>query len=118
MVDVDWYVEADQSKYELRGGPGEGGACNGVSSAAGGATPADGRATARTSACCTCPSEKEDVPIVLRLDRASRSSVDGLQRLKVRGSQGSWCRSANLSSVREAVEDKSIYHKNLSRWST
>ena len=59
-------------------------------------------------------SEKEDVPITVRLDRATRSDLDRILDLKVSGRAGDW------SALRELVhagtrliEDKSIYHKNL-----
>ena len=41
--------------------------------------------------------EKEDVPITLRLDRATRSDLDRMQNLKVRAARANWCRSANCA---------------------
>ena len=56
---------------------------------------------------------KEDVPIRLRLSRASRSDLDRLQQLRVRGADGSLVPLASLVHVEETLADKSIYHKNL-----
>jgi multidrug efflux pump subunit AcrB len=53
-------------------------------------------------------SEKEDLPITLRLDRATRSDLERIQSLKVAGVPLS-----ELVTPRPAIEDKSIYHKNL-----
>jgi multidrug efflux pump subunit AcrB len=53
-------------------------------------------------------SEKEDVPITLRLDRATRSNLERLQTLKLAGVPLS-----ELVTAQPAIEDKSIYHKNL-----
>jgi multidrug efflux pump subunit AcrB len=58
-------------------------------------------------------SEKEDVPLTVRLDRASRSDLERIQDLKIAG------RSGRLVALRElvrpvlSVTEKSIYHKNL-----
>jgi len=58
-------------------------------------------------------SEKEDVPIVLRLNRATRSDLDAIQNLKVQGRAGQVVALRELVRVEQTIEDKSIYHKNL-----
>jgi multidrug efflux pump subunit AcrB len=58
-------------------------------------------------------SAKEDVPLMVRLDRASRSDVDRLQNLNVMGRSGRLVALRELVTVTQAVEEKSIYHKNL-----
>ncbi len=111
VVDVDWYVEDDQTKCSL--------VVNREKAALNGITEDDIARTVQaasagyTAGLLHVDSTKEDVPIVVRLDRPSRSSIDTLLNLKVAGSGG------NLVAVRElvrnqpALEDKSIYHKNL-----
>jgi multidrug efflux pump subunit AcrB len=59
------------------------------------------------------PREKEDVPIVLRLPRAERSSVEDLKQIKVMGQRGNLVPLGELVRVEEQTSDKSIYHKNL-----
>jgi multidrug efflux pump subunit AcrB len=51
---------------------------------------------------------KEDVPVVVRLDRADRSSIDRLLSLRV-----GQVPLSELVHVEKTVIDKSIYHKNL-----
>src|SRR5664279_4546162 len=58
-------------------------------------------------------SAKEDVPLMVRLDRASRSDLDRLQNLNVMGRSGRLVALRELVKVTQAVEEKSIYHKNL-----
>jgi multidrug efflux pump subunit AcrB len=59
------------------------------------------------------PHEKEDVPIIVRLPRAERSSVEDLKQVKVIGRQGNLVSLGELVQVEEQVTSQSIYHKNL-----
>ena len=59
------------------------------------------------------PSEKEDIPITLRLSRASRSNLDQMLGLKLQGRDGSLVPLREIVRVVDTIEDKSIYHKNL-----
>ena len=52
--------------------------------------------------------EKEDVPLTIRLDRATRSDLERIESLRVGGVP-----LRELVEVRQSIEDKSIYHKNL-----
>jgi multidrug efflux pump subunit AcrB len=58
-------------------------------------------------------SEKEDVPILVRLDRPTRSSVDGILSLKVAGRGGQLVALRELVRSQPVLSEKSIYHKNL-----
>jgi multidrug efflux pump subunit AcrB len=58
-------------------------------------------------------SEKEDIPLMVRLDRASRSDVDRLQSLNVMGQAGRLVALGEMVTVTQDLEEKSIYHKNL-----
>jgi multidrug efflux pump subunit AcrB len=57
--------------------------------------------------------EKEDVPVLLRLGRASRSDVARLATVQVKGRAGNLINASELVRVEAVTEDKSIYHKNL-----
>jgi multidrug efflux pump subunit AcrB len=106
VVGVDWYVEDDQPQYRLIVDK-EKAALNGVSE----------EDIARTVSLASSgypvgllhvDSAKEDVLIVLRLDRASRSDLDRMQSLKVRG-----VALREIVRNQQLIADKSIYHKNL-----
>jgi multidrug efflux pump subunit AcrB len=114
VVDTDWYIEADQPKASFVIDK-EKAALHGISAeavsrtlqmAVGGA-PVD---------LLHAPREKEDVPIVVQLPRANRTSPDDLLALRLRSTTNP---SAPLVPLRELLKvdhstvDKSIYHKNL-----
>ncbi len=111
VVDVDWYVEEDQPKQRLIVDR-EKAALSGISEQdiAGTVQAASGGLTAGL---LHVDSAKEDVPLVLRLDRASRSDLDNVLQLKVAGAGGRLVALGELVHPVAAVEDKSIYHKNL-----
>jgi multidrug efflux pump subunit AcrB len=111
VVDVDWYVEDDQTRYDLSVDT-EKAAINGISE--------DDIARAMQVASSGYAagllhqdSEKEDVALTLRLDRATRSDMERIQSLKVTGHNGHQVALGELVRVSRAIEDKSIYHKNL-----
>jgi multidrug efflux pump subunit AcrB len=111
VVDVDWYVEDDQPKYRFVVDK-EKAALNGVSAEQVAATlriALEGM----TVGLVHQPLEKEDVPIVIRLPRAERSSVEDLKQIKVIGQRGNLVPLGELVRVEEQTSDKSIYHKNL-----
>jgi len=111
VVDVDWYVEDDQPKYRLLADK-EKAALNGISD--------DEIARTLQVASAGYPagllhmdSEKEDVPLMVRLDRASRSDMERIQSLKLAGRTGRLVALGEIVKAERCVEDKSIYHKNL-----
>jgi multidrug efflux pump subunit AcrB len=111
VVDVDWYVEDDQPKYRLLVDK-EKAALNGISE--------DEIARTMRLASAGYPagllhvdSAKEDIPLMVRLDRASRSDMDRLLSLDVTDRTGRLVALRELVKVTQTVEDKSIYHKNL-----
>ncbi len=111
VVDVDWYVEDDQPKYRLTVDK-EKAALSGVSVEQ--VTQTLSIALKGASAGLVHqPQEKEDLPIFLRLDRANRSSIEDLKRIKLQSANGSLVALGELARIEETVEDKSIYHKNL-----
>jgi multidrug efflux pump subunit AcrB len=111
VVDVDWYVEDDQPKYRLLVDK-EKAALNGISE------DEIARSVQVASAGVQAgllhvDSAKEDVPLMVRLDRASRSDVERIQNLNVAGRAGRLVALRELVKVTQAIEEKSIYHKNL-----
>jgi multidrug efflux pump subunit AcrB len=108
VVDVDWYVESPQKKWQLDVDS-EKAAIAGVSSddvasvvqmAAGGA-PAGLLHSADA---------REDVPIVLRLPRSLRGSLDTIRSIRIGpGSVGV----GELTRTASSREEQSVYHKNL-----
>ncbi len=111
VVDVDWYVEDDQPKYQF--------AIDREKAALNGVTPEQIAATLRLAVdgmqvgIAHQTQEKEDLPIVLRLARSERSSLDDLRQIKVMGGRGNLVPLGELVRVEEKTADKSIYHKNL-----
>ncbi len=111
VVDVDWYVEANQTKYQFTVDK-EKAALNGIETE---------QATASLQMLLEGgkvgllhhPTEKEDVFIFLRLPQQERSSLEGLKQVKLMGRQGNLVPLSELVHVEKTVADKSIYHKNM-----
>ena len=123
VVDVDWYLEADQPKTRLVIDK-EKAALHGISAetisqtlriAVGG----------ESVDLMHLPREKEDVNLVLQLPRSARTSPEELLALRVRsgdanalpepgtGGAAPLVPLRELVKVEQTLEDKSIYHKNL-----
>jgi multidrug efflux pump subunit AcrB len=111
VVDVDWYVEDDAPKYKLL--------IDRDKAALHGISADDIARTLRVASAgepaglLHVPSEKEDIPIVVRLDRGTRSNLERIQDLKLPGRSGALVPLRELVRTEQAIEDKSIYHKNL-----
>ena len=111
VVDVDWYVEDDQTKYTLSVDE-EKAALSGISGddIARSMQVASGGSTAGLM---HQDAEKEDIALMVRLDRATRSDLERIQSLKIAGRNGRHVGLGELVRVEKRIEDKSIYHKNL-----
>jgi multidrug efflux pump subunit AcrB len=111
VVDVDWYVEDDQPRFRFE--------VDQAKAAQNGVSTEQAAATLRLAVEGTVagllhqPSEKEDVPIILRLPRAERSRIESLKAVRVAGRQGNLVPLGEIVRVREETAEKSIYHKNL-----
>lgn len=111
VVDVDWFVEDDQTKFNLK--------INKEKAAISGISPEQIAQTLRVAVegmnvgLLHIPSEKEDTYINLRLPKSERSSLAELQQIKVIGNRGNLVPVSELVTVQELKTDKSIYHKNL-----
>ena len=111
VVDVDWYVEDDQPKIDL--------VIDREKAALSGISEEDIARTVRIAAAgesaglLHAQAEKEDVAIKVRLNRATRSDLDGIRALKIKSATGQTVSLGELIRPVESVEEKSIYHKNL-----
>ena len=106
VVDVDWYVEDDQEKYILSIDK-EKAAINGISEDDIARTVQVASAGYRAGL-LHADSAKEDVPLTVRLDRATRSDLARIGQLKI-----GQVALSELVHIEKVTEDKSIYHKNL-----
>ena len=124
VVDVDWYVEADQPKARFVIDK-EKAALHGISAETISQTlriAVEGESVDLVH----LPREKEDVDLVLELPRQARTTPEELLALRVRsgdanalpepgaaGSTPPLVPLGELVSVTNTISDKSIYHKNL-----
>jgi multidrug efflux pump subunit AcrB len=111
VVDVDWYVEDDQTKYIFTVDK-EKAARNRVS-AEQIATTLRMAVEGTTVGLLHQPNEKEDVSIFLRLPRTERSSLQDLKHIRIADEQGNLIPLGELVRIETQIADKSIYHKNL-----
>ena len=111
VVDTDWYVEDDQTKYSIT--------VDQEKAALHGIHVEQAKATLQIAlegmgvGLLHLPNEKEDVNILLHMTRPQRSNLDNLKDIKVQGSDGSLIALREIVRVEEGIQDKSIYHKNL-----
>jgi multidrug efflux pump subunit AcrB len=111
VVDVDWYVEDPQPKILL--------SVDQEKAALSGVSPAEVARALRLAisgepaGVLHAVREREEVPIVLRLDRADRASLARLSSLRVAARDGELVPVGELIRTEETVEDRSIHHKNL-----
>jgi len=111
VVDVDWYVEDPQTKYDLKVDLDKA-ALQGVSAAEVSQTVQIGLNGA-SAGLLHDPSSREDVPIEVRLSRPDRSGIDEIRNLKLPGPTGAQVSLREITNVEETVIDKSVYRKNL-----
>jgi multidrug efflux pump subunit AcrB len=111
VVDVDWYVEDPQTKYDLKVDLDKA-ALQGVSAAEVSRTVQIGLNGA-SAGLLHDSSSREDVPIEVRLSRPDRSGIEQLRDLKLPGPTGAQVSLREITSVEETVIDKSVYRKNL-----
>jgi multidrug efflux pump subunit AcrB len=113
VVDTDWYVEDPQPRLAIR--------VDEVKAAQHGIAVSD---VARTLALAISgtpvglvhdQTAREPVPAMIQLDRADRSSEQGLESLRLPGADGAMVSLRELVTVDHATIERSIYHKNLRR---
>ncbi|HET9467268.1 MAG TPA: efflux RND transporter permease subunit [Vicinamibacterales bacterium] len=109
VVDVDWYVEAEQPKWQL--------VVDEEKAAAAGIAPSVVAAVAgmagagRQVGLLHDEHAREAVPIVLRLDRNSRRSLDAVRGIRIEGRAP--IAIGELTSATLEREPRNVYHKNL-----
>ncbi len=106
VVDVDWYVEEDRPKQRLRIDR-EKAALSGVTEA-GIAETLRLASNGQVAGLLHDSRAKEDVPLVVRLDRSDRTGFEKLRQLRAGGVP-----LGELVIAETLTEDRSIYHKNL-----
>jgi multidrug efflux pump subunit AcrB len=111
VVDVDWYVEDPQVKYDLKVDPDKA-ALHGVSAADVTRSLQIGLSGA-TAGLLHDPLSREDIPVNVRLSRADRSGIQNLQELKLPTADGSQIALQEVTDLQQTTIDRSVYHKNL-----
>ena len=111
VVDVDWYVEDPQTRYDMKVDLDKA-ALNGVS--AGDVTRTVAIAlNGEEAGLLHAPGSREDVPIRVRLSRADRSGIDQLGAIKLPAAGGGQVSLREVTNTTETVIDQSIYRKNM-----
>ena len=111
VVDVDWYVEAEQPKQYLKIDREKAG-LHGISESA--IADSIRMATMGQSAgILHQEKEQEPVPISVRLAKQDRMDLDRIRQMRVAGSSGALVPIAELTTVVATREARNIYHKNL-----
>ncbi len=111
VVDVDWYVAADQPKLDFQVEQDKA-ALRGISAADVSQSLAIALGGADVGLMHK-PGEREDVPIHVQLARASRSSAEALAGLYLNAPDGAMVPLGELTRVEQTKIDKDIYRKNL-----
>ncbi|MGO9437211.1 MAG: efflux RND transporter permease subunit [Terracidiphilus sp.] len=113
VVDTDWYVEDPQPRLAIR--------VDEVKAAQHGIAVSD---VAHSLALALSGSQvglvhdqagREPVPAIVELDRADRSSEQGLDNIRLPGVDGGMVSLRELVTVEHETIERSIYHKNLRR---
>jgi multidrug efflux pump subunit AcrB len=113
VVDVDWYVEDPQVKYEMKVNLDKA-ALHGISAAEVTRT-LEIALRGGTAGLLHRPESREDVPIQVRLARAERSGIEDLKRLRLPTPTGGQVSLGEVVTVEKTTIDRSIYRKNLRR---
>ena len=113
VVDVDWYVEDPQPKYDLK--------VDVDKAALHGVSDADITRTVQIAVggmdagLLHTVSDREDVPINVRVSRADRSRIEGIEFLKVPTASDQQVSIGELTHVEKTTIDPSVYRKNMQR---
>jgi multidrug efflux pump subunit AcrB len=111
VVDVDWYVEDPQPKYNIQVDLDKA-ALHGVSAAD--VTKTVQAALHGTEAgLLHVPSSREEIPIDVRLSREDRSSINDLANIKLATVTGGQVSLSEVTRINETTIDQSAYRKNM-----
>ncbi|MBI3645035.1 MAG: efflux RND transporter permease subunit [Acidobacteriales bacterium] len=111
VVDVDWYVEDPQTKYNLK--------VDLDKAALHGVSPADVTSALQvglsgaSAGLLHDPQSREDVPIEVRLARPDRSGIKNLENLKLPTASGGQIALQEVTDLQQSTIDTSVYRKNL-----
>ena len=111
VVDVDWYVEDPQTKYDLK--------VDLDKAALHGISPADVTRTLQVglsganAGLLHDPASREDVPIKVRLARPDRSGIENLENMKLPTPSGGQIALQEVTNLQQTTIDTSVYRKNL-----
>ncbi|MBZ5547112.1 MAG: efflux RND transporter permease subunit [Acidobacteriia bacterium] len=111
VVDIDWYVEDPQTKYDLKVDLDKA-ALHGISAADVTRTLQVGLGGAEAGLLHD-PQSREDVPIQVRLSRPDRSGIQDLQNLKLPTPAGGEIALQEVTQLHQTTIDTSVYRKNL-----
>jgi multidrug efflux pump subunit AcrB len=111
VVDVDWYVEDPQTKYNINVDLDKA-ALDGISAAEVTRTLHIGL-DGVSAGLLHDPSSRQDIPIEVRLARPDRSSIEDLESLKLPGPSGQEVSLREVTDVQKTTIDTTIYRKNL-----
>lgn len=111
VVDVDWYMEEAQLRYKIDVDR-EKAALHGISVARINRT-LEIALKGQPAGLLHQPTEKEDVPILMRLPISARAGIQRLKELKLLSADGHLVPISTLIKVIKTPVDQSIYHKNL-----
>jgi multidrug efflux pump subunit AcrB len=111
VVDIDWYVEDPQTKYDLKVDLDKA-ALHGISAADVTRTLQVGLGGAEAGLLHD-PQSREDVPIQVQLSRPDRSGIQGLQNLKLPTPAGGQIALQEVTQLHQTTIDTSVYRKNL-----
>lgn len=111
VVDVDWYMEETQARYKIEVDR-EKAALHGISVARINRT-IELALKGQQAGLLHQPTEKEDVPILIRLPLAARAGIQRIKMLKLASDNGILVPLSSLINTIKVPVDQSIYHKNL-----
>jgi len=111
VVDVDWYVEDPQTRYDMKVDLDKA-TLHGVSASEVTRTLQVGLAGVNAGLLHD-PNSREDVPIEVRLARADRSGIEQLGNLKLPTPSGSTIALQEVTNLQKTIIDTSVYRKNL-----
>ena len=111
VVDADWFMEENRPRYYLEIDE-EKAAMHGVTVNKINRT-LELALSGRQVGLLHQPTEKEDIPIILRLPLWARAGIDRLAAVKVGSASGELVPLSALLRVHKTDVDQSIYHKNL-----
>jgi multidrug efflux pump subunit AcrB len=111
VVDVDWYMEENQPRYNLTVDK-EKAALYGIS------LPQitntlELALSGKQTGLLHEPLEREDVPIMLKMPLSERAGIERLEAIQISRKDGSLIPISSLVKAVKTEPDRSIYHKNL-----